>query len=113
MGQRTVTISSGSKSFAMTGWRVGWAVGPTTMIGRLLALHQHALTCLPPFSQLGALAALTSPDAERSQREMVQVLQQRRDLLVSGLQRIEGFRCKAPPGAFYVFPETSFVLRGG
>ncbi len=112
MAERTLTVSGFSKSYAMTGWRIGWLTGPAKMVARLGALHQHALTCLPAFVQAGALAVLQDPAAAQYQKDMVATLRQRRDLLVSGLQRIEGFACKAPAGAFYVFPETSFVLRG-
>lgn len=98
---RTVTISGFSKSYAMTGWRVGWLVSNKETIRMVNKLQQHSLTCLPPFVQRGALAAIQNGTGcvEQMRREF----QCRRDLLIPMLNEIEGISCEVPKGAFYAF----------
>jgi len=99
--ERSVIISGLSKSYAMTGWRLGWFVGSKEAIKMVNKLQQHSLTCLPPFIQMGAVAALEGGD-ERV-REMVVEFQKRRDFLIPLLNRIDGISCEVPKGAFYAF----------
>jgi len=97
-----VTIGSFSKAFAMTGWRVGYAVAPPEIRRRLVRVIEHALTCVPPFLQRACLWALENagPDEARFREEF----RARRDHLVRRLASVEGLATVRPEGAFYVFP---------
>jgi aspartate aminotransferase len=98
---RVVTISGFSKSYAMTGWRVGWMVAKKETIRMVNKLQQHSLTCLPPFVQMGALAALKCGD--QCVIDMRDEFRSRRDLLIPLLNEIPGVSCEVPKGAFYAF----------
>ncbi len=99
---RTITIDGLSKSFAMTGWRMGWAVAPEPAFKQMNKLQSHSVTHCTSFAQHGAVAALTGP--QDSVREMRETFRARRDLMVEGLNAIPGVSCPTPAGAFYVFP---------
>ncbi|MHA2065420.1 MAG: pyridoxal phosphate-dependent aminotransferase [Candidatus Thorarchaeota archaeon] len=122
MKHRTVTVNSFSKTYAMTGWRIGYAVGAREIIDQMIKLQQYTMVHAPAISQRAALAALNGPQdfIER----MVTVFDERRRFLVSRLNEIEGFRCPTPKGAFYAFPNveglgklskdlTQFILQNG
>ncbi len=100
--ERTVTIDGLSKSFAMTGWRMGWAVAPEPVFKQLNKLQSHSVTHCTSFAQYGAVAALNGP--QDSVEEMREVFRARRDLMVEGLRALPGVSCEVPAGAFYVFP---------
>jgi aminotransferase len=104
MRHRTVTVNSFSKTYAMTGWRIGYAVGAREIIDQMVKLQQYTMVHAPAISQRAALAALNGPQdfIER----MVKVFDERRRFLVSRLNEIEGFRCPTPKGAFYAFPNV-------
>jgi len=106
MTERTVTVSGLSKSFAMPGYRMGWAIGPRNVIDGMNTLQQHSLTCLPGFVQRTAIAALADDHGfiERTVAEY----RMRRDLLVDRIGQWEGFTCPTPEGAFYAFPSYDF-----
>lgn len=101
MWERTVVINGFSKSFAMTGWRLGFALGPEDIIGAMLKIHQYTMMCASTLAQYGALEALTNgiDDLER----MVQSYEQRRNYIVKAFAEI-GLDCHTPKGAFYAFP---------
>ncbi|MFW3146232.1 MAG: pyridoxal phosphate-dependent aminotransferase [Thermoplasmatota archaeon] len=101
VADRTVTISGFSKSYAMTGWRIGWMIATQEMIKMVNKLQEHSLTCLPGFVQMGALAALENGDD--CVREMREEFRARRDMLIPMLNEIEGVTCEVPKGAFYAF----------
>jgi len=103
----TVTCSGFSKAFAATGWRLGFAAGPTAVIKAATALQSHSTSGATTFAQYGALAALQAASLEETVEEMRTVFQARRDLVVSELQQISGLTCGMPHGAFYVFPNIS------
>jgi len=105
MRDRTVTVNSFSKTYAMTGWRVGYAVGARSIIDQMVTLQQFTMVHAPAVSQRAALAALTGP--QDSIERMVAVFDDRRRFLVPRLNEIEGFRCSTPTGAFYVFPSVA------
>lgn len=105
MRDRTVTVNSFSKTYAMTGWRVGYAVGARAIIDQMITLQQFTMVHAPAVSQRAALAALTGP--QDSIERMVAVFNDRRRFLVSRLNEIEGFRCPTPTGAFYAFPNVA------
>jgi aspartate aminotransferase len=100
---RTVTTNGFSKSYAMTGWRLGYAAGPADIVSAMLAIHQHTVACAGSFVQSGGLAALTGPqDALRAMREEYEA---RARLIVDGLNALPGIVCRPPAGAFFVFPD--------
>lgn len=101
MAQRTVVINGFSKSFAMTGWRLGYAAGPAPIIGLMVKIHQYAIMSAPTMSQYAAVEALKS--CMSSVEEMRQEYNLRRRYLVDALNKM-GLSCFEPEGAFYVFP---------
>jgi aspartate/methionine/tyrosine aminotransferase len=105
---RTLLVDGFSKTYAMTGYRLGYLVAPRPWVDALTTLAINGHTCVPPFVQRAGVAALTGPhDVVASQ---VAAYRARRDLLVAGLDAIDGVRCPAPAGAFYVFPDFSALL---
>ncbi len=112
MAERTVLASGHSKGFAMTGWRLGWAVLPTAEEAALFKqLNINTISCVPPFLQEAGAAAYTDPASEAAVRKMVRAFQVRRDWIVPALNAIPGIRCNTPKGAFYVFPNVSGLCR--
>jgi aspartate aminotransferase len=101
MADRTVIIDGFSKSFAMTGWRLGYAVAPVPVIDALDMLVLNTFTCVAEFSQVAAVEALR--DSTNAVEAMVVEYRKRRDLFVERLNRIPGFRCQPPEGAFYAW----------
>ena len=93
-----------SKSYAMTGWRLGYAVAPRALAAKLDTLMINSSSCAAAFTQIAAIEALGSPESEHAVRRMVKVFEHRRDLVVDGLNEIPGMRCARPQGAFYAFP---------
>ena len=110
MEKVTILVSGASKSFSWTGGRIGWALFPTVEEAEVFRnLNINYFSCISPYNQEGARIALESPLAADSVRQMVGIFQERRDLIVDGLNAIEGIRCQRPKGAFYVFPNVSEV----
>jgi len=101
MRERTIVVNSFSKTYAMTGFRLGYALGPKELIAALAQVHEHSVACVNGPAQYAALAALQGP--QDFVRNMVIEFDRRRRLLHSGLNAIEGFSCVLPKGAFYVF----------
>jgi aspartate aminotransferase len=101
MAERTVIIDGFSKSFAMTGWRLGYAVAPKHVVDAMDLLVLNTFTCAAEFTQVAAIEALR--DSTNAVEAMVEEYRKRRDLFVTGLNRIPGFRCLAPDGAFYAW----------
>ncbi|MFO1539301.1 MAG: pyridoxal phosphate-dependent aminotransferase [Chloroflexota bacterium] len=105
MAERTVILDGFSKTYAMTGWRLGYAVVPAWFAPHFGRLIINTISCVPTFVQHGAVAALRGPQDEVD--AMVAELAVRRDIVVDGLNAIPGFRCTRPTGAFYAFPDVS------
>jgi len=101
VAERTVIIDGFSKSFAMTGWRLGYAVAPVHLIDAMDLLVLNTFTCAAEFTQVAAIEALR--DSTGAVDAMVEEYRKRRELFVAGLNRIPGFRCHAPQGAFYAW----------
>jgi aspartate/methionine/tyrosine aminotransferase len=101
MAERTIIIDGFSKSFAMTGWRLGYAVAQKHVIDALDMLVLNTFTCTAEFSQVAAIEALR--DSTNAVPAMVEEYRKRRDLFVEKLNRIPGFRCQSPDGAFYAW----------
>ena len=102
MMDRTITISGFSKTFAMTGWRMGWLIAPKPIFKGINKVQQHSITHAVSFAQYGALAALTGP--QEPVNMMVKEFQERRDLIMKLMKEIPSLHCDIPKGAFYVFP---------
>jgi aspartate/methionine/tyrosine aminotransferase len=104
MHERTITINSFSKSYAMTGWRLGYAAAPQPIMQEMLKIHSFFSSCASSVSQRAGLAALARNEESLA---MTAEYRQRRDWLVAALNRLPGVRCPKPSGAFYVFPNIS------
>ena len=104
MAERTVLLDGWAKSFAMTGWRLGFGVLPAPLVEPVTRLIINSVSCTSAFSQYAAIAALEGPWAPVER--MVAAFRERRDAIVAGLNRIPGFSCQEPGGAFYVFPRV-------
>lgn len=112
MAESTILVSGHSKSYAMTGWRLGYAVLPTVeeaMIFRQLNIN--IISCTPPFIQEAGKEALDNEKNREIIAAMVNEFEKRRDVVVEGLNRIDGIHCNKPEGAFYVFPNIGGVSR--
>ena len=105
MQDRTITVNGFSKSYAMTGWRIGYVVAGKKLSAALRKLHYYAALCPNTVSQKAALAALTGP--QDCVREMVSEYRRRRELLLNRLKEVESVSYTIPKGAFYVFPNFS------
>jgi aspartate/methionine/tyrosine aminotransferase len=105
MAERTITLDGFSKTFAMTGWRLGYGIIPSWMVPTYSRLVINSVSCTNAFAQAGAIAALTGPQdaADAMRTEFIA----RRQLIVDGLNAIPGVSCVMPHGAFYVFPNVS------
>ena len=100
--ERTIIMDGFSKTYAMTGWRLGYGVMPESLAEKVGLLLTHTVGCTATFTQLAGVEALTGP---QEQVEAVRIeYQRRRDLIVDGLNKIPGVTCRSPQGAFYVFP---------
>lgn len=101
MWERTITVNGFSKSFSMTGWRLGYACGPSEIMKQITKIHQFAIMCAPTTSQYAAIEALRSCDEDV--QNMIEEYNRRRRLMVAGFNKI-GLTCREPKGAFYAFP---------
>jgi len=102
MAERTLTVNGLTKSYAMTGWRLGWLVGPAPIIRLATRLNSQAVSCAATFSMHACVAALNGPQDIIA--EMRDAYQARRDFMVKALNEIEGVACRSIEGAFYLFP---------
>jgi aspartate/methionine/tyrosine aminotransferase len=107
MLERTILLDGLSKTYAMTGWRCGYAAVPEVLVEPLTRFFVNSTSCVPPFVQLAGVAALTGP--QDAVEAMVAEFAVRRELVVSGLNALPGVSCLAPRGAFYVFPNVADV----
>jgi aspartate/methionine/tyrosine aminotransferase len=103
MRDRTLTVMSCSKTYVMTGWRVGYVVAGAQLTAEMQKLQENVVSCVNSAAQIGAVAALSGP--QDCVREMVADYDRRRKFLVSALNEIPGIRCATPGGAFYAFPD--------
>ena len=107
MLDRTILLNGFSKTYAMTGWRLGYAVMPPELIEPVVRLIANSVSCTAPLIQYAGIEALTGP--QDSVPKMVNEFKKRRDLIVDGLNQIPGISCLRPKGAFYVFPNVKKV----
>ncbi len=101
MRKRTVLINGFSKTFSMTGWRLGYACGPAPIMEQITKIHQYAIMCAPTTSQYAAIEALRNGDDAVA--AMLEEYDMRRRLIVNGFNKL-GLSCREPKGAFYAFP---------
>jgi aspartate aminotransferase len=107
LADRSLIVDGVSKAYAMTGWRLGWLVGPPGLMERASALQSHLTSHPSSITQRAAQFALENHQGiEASVDEMVGIFRQRRDAIVAGLSAIDGLVCPEPDGAFYVFPDV-------
>ncbi len=105
--ERTVLLDGLSKTYAMTGWRCGFAAVPEALVDPLVRFFVNSTSCVPPFVQLAGVAALSGPQDEP--RAMIEEFRARREVVVEGLNELPGVSCRVPRGAFYAFPNVSEV----
>lgn len=102
---RVIVIDTFSKTWAMTGWRIGWTVAPKPVVDKLSIFLQDSITNVAAFIQKAATAAITGPQDWVNNK--LQLLQSKRDRMVNGLNGIDGIKCDSPDGAFYAFADIS------
>jgi aspartate aminotransferase len=107
--ENLLVVGSLSKTYAMTGWRVGFALGAAKLMGNMLKLQSHSTSNPTSFAQKGAVEALRGPQG--SVQTMLAEFARRRDKIVAGLRAIPGIKCAMPEGAFYVYPNVSAYLK--
>jgi len=105
MQDRTIIINGFSKTYAMTGWRLGYVVARAPLAAQILKVQQHSATCAASFTQHAGVAALNGP--QDAVARMVEEYRRRRDILTSGLNALPGVSCHLPQGTFYAFPDIS------
>ena len=106
--ERTLCVNGVSKSYSMTGWRVGWAVGPVGVVSAMTRYQSQTTSCASSISQAAAVAAILQGDAEL--RQTLKMLKERRDFVYQGLNDIQGLNAPEPQGAFYIWTDISGVL---
>jgi aspartate/methionine/tyrosine aminotransferase len=111
MTERTIVLDGFSKTYAMTGWRLGYGIVPDALVAPFSRLIINSVSCTSSHSQVAAAEALNGP--QESVDEMVAEFRARRDLVVDGLNAIPGVRCLRPDGAFYVFPNVAGTGHSG
>ena len=106
--QNTVVINGVSKAYAMTGWRLGYAAGPTDIIQSASKIQSHMTSCVNSITQKAAIVALDEYNG--SVKKMRDQFEQRRNILVAGLNNIPNIKCSMPKGAFYAMPDISYYI---
>ena len=104
MRDRTILLNGFSKAYAMTGWRIGYALGNEDFIGAMTKIHQYTMLCAPVTAQIAAIEALKH--GEKYMKKMVAEYDRRRNLIYDGLNKL-GLKCFEPKGAFYIFPDIT------
>jgi aspartate/methionine/tyrosine aminotransferase len=105
MKERTILLEGFSKTYAMTGWRLGYAAMPVELVEHVAKLQTNCTSCTAAFTQYAGIAALDGPQEESE--AMMASFKTRRDIIVDGLNDIPGISCLSPAGAFYVFPNVT------
>jgi len=111
MRERTIVVDGFSKAYAMTGWRLGYAIMPEDLAKVVTLFNNNTFSCVATFVQRAGIAALQGPD--EPVRAMNATFRERRDRIVAGLNKIPGFSCTLPEGAFYAFPNVTKITSDG
>jgi len=109
--ENVVVVGSLSKTFAMTGWRIGFLLGPKPLISSINKLQSHSTSNPTSIAQMGGLEALTGP--QESVAAMLELYRERRDYIIPALNAIPGVQCPTPGGAFYAYPNISSTFGKG
>ncbi len=109
MAERTIIVDGFSKTYAMTGWRLGFGIMPESLAYEVGLLLTHSVGCTATFTQIAGIDAITGP--QHTVETMRERFRARRDIMVEGLNRISGVRCHRPRGAFYAFPNVEGLGR--
>lgn len=109
MRERTIIVDGFSKAYAMTGWRLGYAIMPAQLAKIVTLFNNNTFSCVATFVQQAGIAALLGPD--EPVREMNETFRKRRDRLVNGINKIAGLSCAMPEGAFYAFPNVKAIAQ--
>ncbi|MDP9017638.1 MAG: pyridoxal phosphate-dependent aminotransferase [Candidatus Eremiobacteraeota bacterium] len=109
MKERTIIVDGFSKAYAMTGWRLGYAILPEKLATVVTLFNNNTFSCVATFVQMAGIAALTGPDDDV--KRMNNTFRERRDRLVGGLNKIPNVSCIVPEGAFYAFPNVSKITK--
>ena len=104
MLDRTIILDGFSKTYAMTGWRVGFGIMPVDLVEPISRLSTNSVSCTAAFTQMAVLEAMNGPQDDAD--HIVNEFKKRRDIIVNGLNNIKGIRCPMPTGAFYIFPNV-------
>src|SRR4030095_13046075 len=105
MKERTILLDGFSKTYAMTGWRMGYGVMRADFATRIARLMTNSASCTASFTQIAGIEAIRGP--QESVETMRTEVEKRRDVMVAGLNKIKAFSCRLPHGAFYVFPNIT------
>jgi aspartate/methionine/tyrosine aminotransferase len=103
--ERTILLDGFSKTYAMTGWRMGYGVMRADLASRIARLMTNSASCTASFTQIAGIEAIRGP--QDSVEKMRTEFEKRRGVMVAGLNKIKGFSCRVPHGAFYVFPNIT------
>ncbi len=106
-----ITVNGFSKSYAMTGWRLGYVTGPTMILEEMNKIYQHSASCVTAFAQAGALEALRNPEAAHATQLMVEQFRCNRSIITDYLDHSRYFSCVPPMGAFYCFAKYSLPIK--
>jgi aspartate aminotransferase len=109
MEEFSVTVNGFSKSMAMTGWRLGYLVAPSSIAKCVTAIHGHLVTGACSFAQRAAALALRDERTDKTVRDMIEEYQVRRDIVVRELAKVNGISCFSPKGTFYAFPNIASI----
>jgi len=112
MDERTITVNGFSKTFSMTGWRLGYLAAPKNLVSQILKIHQHIATCTCPFIQKAGVVALKNQNCQHFITKMIEEFTSRRKLVIHLLSQIDGLKFFVPQGTFYVFPDISVTGLG-
>jgi aspartate aminotransferase len=108
VGDRLVVLGTASKTYCMTGWRIGWLLGPRALAEACASLISHSTQCPATFAQVGAVEALTGP--QKSVRDLTAEYRRRRDFLHPAVAALPNVSCALPGGGFYLFPNLGRYL---
>jgi aspartate aminotransferase len=105
---RMIVVNGGSKTYSMTGWRIGWALGPKPVIGAMTNYQSQSVSCAAPFTQTATIEAIRRTDED--QKRAIQLLEERRNYFVSALNDVKGWKAQRPGGAFYVWADVKGLV---
>jgi aspartate aminotransferase len=103
-----IVVNGGSKTYSMTGWRIGWALGPKPVIAAMTNYQSQSVSCASPFTQTATIEAIRG--SEEDCKKALQLLEERRNFFVEGLNSVPGWKAERPGGAFYVWADVKALI---